>query len=953
MVDPTHVRRLFDRAVSLPAAERAAFVDRVCPNDAALRRELERLLAAHDRAASVFDSAASSDAPPGVSTTPHALPSTLPSGVRLGPYEIIGRLGAGGMGEVYKARDTRLDRSVAVKLLAPGVTSDPAARQRLEREARAAAALAHPHICTLLDIGRQDDLDYLVMEYLDGETLAARLARGQIPLEEALTCAVQIAEALDAAHQAGIVHRDLKPDNVMLTKGGAKLLDFGLAKRQPRIVTGELTAPASQPVTRTGAILGTVQYMAPEQLEGKPADARTDIFAFGVVMYEMLTGRRAFEGASDASLIGNILHAEPPAPSSIAPMAPRQLDDVVRRCLAKDPAARPASIAGPHVELLAVRDQARTRGRAGTRVRRRVALTGAAVLLVGVATIAGWRWLPRGNHVSGGTSSFPPMLTVPLTTLPGAEGSPSFSPDATHIGFASDRYPGESRIVVKGIGDDPPRELTQGAADGAPAWSPDGRLIAFRRNGWPSAGRPASYRALSGLYVVPAFGGPVRRLYSGTLYGGPAWSPDGRTLVFSPESRERANLLELSMETLGTRQLTSTAGWDFAPAFSPDGRTLAFVHLQVANVCDIYLLPSREGPAKRLTFDGKPIGGIAWTPDAKAIIFSSSRAGSQELWRIATEGGQPERLPIAGETWDVALDRSGRRLAYVKGHGFGMHVTAFDLRDPRSAPVTLAESSRSEHSVSYSRDGKKIAFGSDRGGNGFDIWMADAEGTNPIRLTFFNKGFSGSPQWSPDGEWVAFDSATDEQVDVFAVRAAGGAPRRLTPGGSNEYVPSWSRDGRWIYFGSDRTGKEQVWKMPSEGGDATQITKDGGLGGFESHDGQFFYYQKGNAQPGIWRLPVHGGREEPVLPEDPAGAYKRYWTLVEDRLYYLNTRNQNRQSVEFLDLSTHQVTRVLDLPRPACASLSPDLAISPDQRTLLICFEGPGEADIMLVENFR
>jgi len=259
----------------------------------------------------------------------------LGPGTRLGPYEVVGAIGAGGMGEVYRARDTRLDRTVAIKILPAAVASDPTFRERFDREARAVAALNHPHICTLYDIGEEHGTAFLVMEYLEGETLASRLAKGALPLDQALRYAIQIAEALDKAHRAGIVHRDLKPGNIMLTKAGAKLLDFGLAKASPlgTLSSVSILPTAHSPVTAQGTILGTLQYMAPEQVEGREADARSDIFAFGAIVYEMVTGKRAFEGKSQASVIAAILDREPPAMSSLRPLAPPPLDHIVQRCL--------------------------------------------------------------------------------------------------------------------------------------------------------------------------------------------------------------------------------------------------------------------------------------------------------------------------------------------------------------------------------------------------------------------------------------------------------------------------------------------------------------------------------------------------------------------------------------------------------------------------------------------
>ncbi len=341
--DWPRVADVFEGARALPADSRPAYLAERCGGDEALRQEVESLLAWDARAESLFET-------PVLVRIDDATVMRNLEGQRIGPYQLASKIGAGGMGEVYKARDTRLERTVAIKVLTAHIADDPHARERFQREARAVAALNHPHICTLHDVGSQDPatgsgqpMDFLVMEYLDGETLAERLAKGPLPLDRALQYAIQIADALDKAHRQGITHRDLKPANVMLTTSGTKLLDFGLAKLRPSVggVVGTSAAPNVSPsLTGRGTILGTVQYMAPEQLEGQPADARTDIFAFGVLVYEMLTGRRAFEGTSQASVISAILSSDPPPISVLQPLSPPALDRVVKKCLAKDPDER-------------------------------------------------------------------------------------------------------------------------------------------------------------------------------------------------------------------------------------------------------------------------------------------------------------------------------------------------------------------------------------------------------------------------------------------------------------------------------------------------------------------------------------------------------------------------------------------------------------------------------------
>jgi serine/threonine protein kinase len=346
-------------------------------------------------------------------------------GARLGPYEIVGHAGAGGMGEVYRARDTRLARTVAVKVLPPDPTSDPAARQRFEREARAVAALSHPHICTVHDIGQQDGTDFLVMEYLDGETLGALLERGKLPLDLALHYGVQIADALAAAHKAGIVHRDLKPGNVMITKGGAKLLDFGLAKSHAQAVVSAQTVTSAEPLTSKGTILGTLGYMAPEQLEGKEADARTDVFAFGAVLYEMATRQRAFASSSPAAVIAEILERDPAPVSSVRLELPAALDHVVRKCLEKDPENRWQHAADLRDELNWIAQQ-HSRERQSVEVHRRwkhVALVSAALasmllaMLLGLAAIH-FREQPPGHSRVVFTVQRPINTTFPQGNMP-------------------------------------------------------------------------------------------------------------------------------------------------------------------------------------------------------------------------------------------------------------------------------------------------------------------------------------------------------------------------------------------------------------------------------------------------------------------------------------------------------------------------------------------------------
>jgi serine/threonine protein kinase/Tol biopolymer transport system component len=637
----------------------------------------------------VFETAhPSSDPSDASSRRPDTVRLSLKEGARLGAYQILTALGSGGMGEVYKARDMRLDRTVALKVLPRDLAANPAARQRFEREARAVAALSHPHICPLFDIGRQNEIDYLVMEYVDGETLASRLARGKLPLEQALTYAIEIAEAVDAAHAAGIVHRDLKPGNVMLTKNGAKLLDFGLAKRQPHIVTGDLTRLESQPVTRAGMILGTVQYMAPEQLEGKSADARTDVFAFGAVLYEMITGRRAFEGTSDASLIGNILHAEPPPLATLAPMAPAALDETVRRCLAKEPNARWPSMAEVHAQVLAARALVANDGagarRATTFGKRRATLPvtaiGAMLLLLALAVVV-WRSLPRTPTTSAEAERAPVQRSLTrLTFDQGLQTDPTFSPDGRFIAYASDKS-GNFDIWVQSVAGGDAVQVTKSPAhETQPDWSPDGATIVFR-----------SSKENGGLFAAPALGGIERRVAEFGFR--PRFSPDGSRILFVDSlafEEQRINPNAYVIAAAGGapsrvgRAIWPTLGWIKALDWSPNGRISILsvpggaaradrdsetVDVQVVSLSydgDDVVQSSIEAGVRSLLGSCGQIPEFRWTASGRRVILVCDAGTTRNIWSVGTDPatlawtGPVERL-TAGAEFDhrVALSRAG------------------------------------------------------------------------------------------------------------------------------------------------------------------------------------------------------------------------------------------------------------------------------------------------------
>ena len=805
------------------------------------------------------------------------------------------------MGEVYRARDTRLDRTVAIKVLPEHVAADSQSKQRFEREAKTLAALSHPHICPVFDVGSQGGIDFLVMEHLEGETLEQRLKRGAPPLPQALQIVTQIAEALAAAHRAGIVHRDLKPGNIMLTKAGAKLLDFGLAKLRPFVIEYSEQPTQDRPITAHGTIVGTLHYMAPEQLEGREADSRTDVFAFGTVLYEILTGKRAFDGQTEASVIASIMGSEPPTLSALQPLTPQPLDRLVRKCLRKNPDARWQSVHDvadelhwiaelpPHSPALAAEPAPSVQRSRVQYVWPTVAIILATAALIG--TVRFMRGAPTSPSIAPSVrftvgpperGQLPPQNTLPAMHL-------AVSPDGTMVAFSGTDAAGSSGLWIRNLDRPVPTPLAGTENASWPFWSPDNRVLGFFVGGR--------------LMKVAVSGGPAQSVAEAEPLGVGAWSPRG-VILFTNGPGPLYRISDRGGTATVATELNLAAGevTHGLPNFLPDGEHYLFlarsskpqdtaVYVAALNTRErkrvllassgaVYVQPGyvlfhRDGTLMAQPFDvarlevsGEAVPvveGLQFDSVNRAASFAASHTG---VLAYRTGIGASPRMLVSvtrsGQELPLALPQRGYQQPRISPDGRLISVQIEERENQIWIYDTIRETltrltfqgSQNETAV-WTPDAKRLTYYSNQAGGPLNLfWQAVDGSSRPERLTT-NRLNQSPMSWSPDGLRLAYTEANAPDRDIWVLDMTDGksAPFIKTP--FTEGGAQFSPDGRWIAYASNESGRGEVYVQPYPGpGGKWQISTGGGSEPMWNRNGRELFYRSGDR---MMAVPVSTG----------------------------------------------------------------------------------------------
>ena len=880
---------LYEAAQSLSAEDAARFLDSLS-DDPVIVAELRALLSGDEEA-----------------------PAESRTGQKIAQYEVLDCIGRGASGEVYAGYDESLRRRVALKFLRPGTEAKSA---RLVREARAASALNHPNIITVHEVIASGAGPVVVMEWVEGTALRARCGV-PLPEAEAARLGQQIALAIAAAHGRDIVHRDLKPENVMVRPDGyVKVLDFGLAR---------LYAPgsgSSNPTSTAGLPVGTLRYMSPEQCRGESATPASDVFALGMILYELVAGRHPFESAQGLEVAHAIVHQEPPPP----PAKPK-LAALIAAAMAKDPAARPS--AGHIAAALAQIPQQQKAAIS----RRALTIGGAAA----AAVAAGYFALSRRHPADG------------VLVSGGLLRDPAFSPDGSRIAFSWRPAVATSfNLFLVGSDGGTPVPLTRGTADDVdPAWSPDGSRLSFVRSG----------KGESAVYTVNRDGGIELRVCSIAYHvdanGRVSWLSPTHLLVADTQGAG-TTIFVTEVSSGDRRALYQPDGLnvDSAPRRSPDGRTVAFSRDFGSNTFDIFTVPATGGTPVRVTHDLKPKRHFRWIPDGKSIVCCSPRP-RWRLWRHFLDGSPLQQIPLPygfSDNFDIYPD-SGGAFRVVHANTYERQSIWRSDRNPSGAfspPVSLIASGGSAMDVNpvVSPDGLHIAFISTRTG-GPEIWLANADGSDPQQLTSFGLRNVNVPSWTADSKRLLSLARLTQQDEMFFLNAYRGAkPEIIDRPEAPKSEPQLSPDGRYYSFSLQIPTRHQLFRAPVSGGPAVQLTTNGCVVHRYSPDGKWIYFIRANAVPGLFRIPAEGGKEELVLEQVTPLLY-RGWHIGRRGIYYtVKAETAERWEIRCFDLATRAHSFVLALKAPL-ARWSGTLSMNQDETWMVFPLHEPAGGELV------
>ena len=850
----------------------------------------------------------------------------LTPGTRLGPYEIVAPLGAGGMGEVYRARDTRLERTVAVKILPAHLSGDITLRQRFEREAKIIASLNHPHICVLHDVGRQDGLDYLVMECVEGETLARRLERGPLSVEQVLKYGAQVADALDKAHCSGITHRDLKTGNIMLTATGAKLLDFGLAKpAAPAISGATLTAAATptNPLTAEGTIVGTFQYMSPEQLEGKEVNGQSDIFSLGSVLYEMLTGQRAFPGKSQLGVASAILEKEPAAINSLKPLAPVALDRATRQCLAKDPECRWQSARDLMFELKWIADGAAaagSRSQALVQTKNSSRLPWILVTVLSLAVLALFAVFRPSVPISPAAMRF--MVLPPENSYIDASARAAVSPDGHFLTFVAPDSTGKEVLWIRAFDSLSARSLAGTEDARFPFWSPDSRWIGF-------------FADRSSLKKIDVSGGPPITVASAIAGDGGTWSRSDVIVFGTGATRLLYRVSAAGGEVVPiTKDVETVTATRHGVHFMPDGNHYLYDAPDSGTGRAVYVASLDSDNGNLLVESGKSPA----YQQGRLLYLRGSTLVAQPFdeKRLAVVGSAS---PLAEQVYSFSASQDGAVLAYWTGVIPDLtQLVWFDRSGNQigtlGAPIPLGN-------AHISPDGAKVAvelYDPQISDTDSDIWLYDTGRGVKTRFTA-KPGTARGPCWSPDGKHLVFSSNRRGHFDLYEKSADGsGGEELLYDSAIGKYCQSWSPDGRSLLFMTVNNANRDIWTLPVAG-DRKPVpylqTEFSEAGGQYSPDGKWVAYfsdESGNNEVYVRSVLPTGGK----LLVSPSGGSHPRWRRDGKEVFYLSAARELMAAKVRQNASTLEIDTPVRLFKTRAQSFLPSFDVSADGQRFLV-----------------